>query len=158
MTTLGLTGFFKVQADADATESSATTTSAAAASVSTAATTAATASTTASSTDVTTIATSTGLADGTYVGDTDTNKWGPVQVQVTVSGGTITAVDVLQSPDENDKDVSINSRALPTLVQETLTAQSADVDGVSGATYTSDSYKVSLQSAIDQARAAAVAS
>jgi uncharacterized protein with FMN-binding domain len=52
--------------------------------------------------------------------------------------------------------VSINARATPTLASEVLSAQSASIDTVSGATYTSDSYKVSLQSAIDLARATAV--
>lgn len=97
----------------------------------------------------------TGLADGTYTGATDTNKWGPVQVQITVSGGVITEVVALQTPDDDDKSVRINDEAVPILVSETLAAQSADVDSVSGATYTSDSYKVSLQSAIDLAKATA---
>jgi uncharacterized protein with FMN-binding domain len=96
------------------------------------------------------------LADGTYAGSTDTNKWGPVQVQVTVSGGRITGVVALQTPTDDRKSVSINQRATPTLATETLAAQSAQIDTVSGATYTSDSYQVSLQSAIDLARAAAV--
>ncbi len=51
----------------------------------------------------------------------------------------------------------INQQALPTLISETLTAQSSDVDTVSGATYTSESYRASLQTAIDDARAAATA-
>ena len=55
---------------------------------------------------------------------------------------------------DDRKSVSINERALPTLIQEALTAQSADVDTVSGATYTSNSYRDSLQSAIDAAKAA----
>lgn len=103
----------------------------------------------------TTATTSSGLADGTYVGDTDTNRWGPVQVQITVEGGVITAVDVLQSPSGDHTSIQINDQAVPWLVSETLAAQSADVDTVSGATYTSDSYRQSLQTAIDQARAAA---
>ena len=61
----------------------------------------------------------------------------------------------LQVPNSNSKDVSINNRAVPILVQSTLTAQSANISSVSGATYTSGSYKQSLQSAIDAARAAA---
>ncbi|MBW0119275.1 FMN-binding protein, partial [Pseudonocardia abyssalis] len=78
-------------------------------------------------------------------------RWGPVQVQLTVADGVITAVDVVQYPQGNDKDQRINARALPVLVQETLGAQSADVDMVSGATVTSEGYLESLQSAIDQA-------
>jgi uncharacterized protein with FMN-binding domain len=96
------------------------------------------------------------LADGTYAGATATNKWGPVQVQITVTGGTITEVTALQTPTDDRKSVAINQRATPTLASEVLSAQSAAIDTVSGATYTSDSYKVSLQSAIDLARSTAL--
>jgi uncharacterized protein with FMN-binding domain len=58
---------------------------------------------------------------------------------------------VIDYPSSNGKDQQINARALPVLVQETLDAQSADIDMVSGATYTSDGYTESLQSALDQA-------
>jgi uncharacterized protein with FMN-binding domain len=73
-----------------------------------------------------------------------------VQVKVTFSGSTITAIDVLQSPDSNGRDMEINQRALPILEQEALASQSANIDTVSGATYTSEGYIQSLQSAIDQ--------
>ena len=78
-------------------------------------------------------------------------RWGPVQVQITVSAGTITAVDVLQYPHGNGKDQQINAYALPILVQDTLSAQSANIDMVSGATVTSDGYVESLQAALDEA-------
>jgi uncharacterized protein with FMN-binding domain len=81
-------------------------------------------------------------------------RYGPVQVQVQITDGAISEVAVVQYPDGDSKSVRINSRALPALRTESLTAQSADVDTVSGATYTSDAYVRSLQSAIDQARAA----
>jgi uncharacterized protein with FMN-binding domain len=84
-------------------------------------------------------------------GDAADTRWGPVQVQLTVTGGTITAVSVVEYPDNNGKDKQINARALPILVRETLKAQSADIDMVSGATVTSDGYVESLQSALDQA-------
>jgi uncharacterized protein with FMN-binding domain len=87
----------------------------------------------------------------TYTGDSASTRWGPVQVQITVAGGTITDVSVVDYPQENGKDQQINARALPVLVQETLDAQSADIDMVSGATVTSDGYVESLQSALDQA-------
>jgi uncharacterized protein with FMN-binding domain len=87
----------------------------------------------------------------TYTGDPASTRWGPVQVQITVADGTITDVSVVDYPQENGKDQQINARALPVLVQETLTAQSADIDMVSGATVTSDGYVESLQSALDQA-------
>lgn len=78
-------------------------------------------------------------------------QWGPVQVQLTVSGGTITKVSVLQYPNGNSRDVEIANFSLPVLIQETLKSQSASIDMVSGATYTSTGYLQSLQSAIDQA-------
>ena len=92
-----------------------------------------------------------GGSSGTVTGDAADTRWGPVQVQLTVSGGTITDVQVVEYPDGNGKDQQINARALPVLVQETLDAQSADIDMVSGATVTSEGYLESLQSALDQA-------
>ena len=65
-------------------------------------------------------------------------------------------VAVEQSPDSDGKSVRINQRALPLLQSEALSAQSAKVDTVSGATYTSAAYAKSLQAAIDEARAAGV--
>jgi len=78
-------------------------------------------------------------------------RWGPVQVQITVDDGTITDVEVVDYPTENGKDQQINARALPVLVSETLDAQSADIDMVSGATVTSEGYLESLQGALDEA-------
>lgn len=78
-------------------------------------------------------------------------QWGPVQVQITVRGGTITAVKVLQYPSGNSRDVEIANYALPILIKETTQNQSAQIDMVSGATFTSDGYVQSLQSALDQA-------
>ncbi len=84
-------------------------------------------------------------------GDAVQTQWGPVQVSVTVSGGKVTDVAVLQQPDGNGRDQQINSYALPILRQEALTAQSASIDMVSGATVTSQGYVSSLQSALDKA-------
>ena len=112
--------------------------------------------TSAAATPTTVAASTTGLADGTYAGSTDTNKWGPVQVQITVSGGQLTKVVALQTPTDDRKSITINQRATPTLASEALSAQGADIDTVSGATYTSESYATSLQSAIDLARTAAL--
>ncbi|MEV6479928.1 FMN-binding protein [Streptomyces sp. NPDC051576] len=82
---------------------------------------------------------------GTVVkGTTIQTEKGPVQVQVTFDGDKITAVKLLQQPDHPQ-----TVAAVPVLVSETLKAQSADVDTVSGATITSDAYKKSLQAAID---------
>jgi uncharacterized protein with FMN-binding domain len=87
----------------------------------------------------------------TVTGSVAQTQWGPVQVQLSVSGGKITKVDVVQYPSGNGKDQEINSFALPILTKETVDAQSADIDMVSGATVTSDGYLESLQSAIDKA-------
>ncbi len=87
----------------------------------------------------------------TVLGQVSHTRWGPVQVQITVSGRTVTAATAVQVPNENRRDVEINARAVPVLEQEALQAQSADIDGVSGATLTSEGYVASLQSALDQA-------
>lgn len=89
-----------------------------------------------------------------YNGNIVNTRYGPVQVQVQITDGAISEVAVVEYPNGDNKSVRINARALPRLRTEALTAQSATVDTVSGATYTSDAYVVSLQSAIDQARAA----
>jgi uncharacterized protein with FMN-binding domain len=94
---------------------------------------------------------STSTTATTFTGAAASTKYGPVQVQITVSDGTVTDVSVIDYPSNNGKDQQINARALPVLVQETLKAQSADIDMVSGATYTSEGYETSLQSALDQA-------
>src|SRR4051794_2940220 len=94
---------------------------------------------------------SSSAASGTGTGAAADTRWGPVQVQITVADGSITDVSVVQYPTSNGKDQEINARALPILIQETLKAQSASIDMVSGATYTSDGYVTSLQSALDQA-------
>lgn len=97
------------------------------------------------------------LKKGSFTGAVSSNKWGDVQVRISVAGGKITGVTALKTPDHRPKSVRINDRAVPLLKAEVLTAQSASINNVSGATYTSDSYKVSLQSAIDQARGVATA-
>lgn len=88
---------------------------------------------------------------GKYDGGAADTRYGPVQVRITLSDGRITDVQVLQVPNESGRDVEINNSAVPVLVQETLQAQSAQIDTVSGATYTSEGYLESLQSAIDAA-------
>ena len=88
----------------------------------------------------------------TVTGDVAQTQWGPVQVQLTEQGAKITAVSVLQYPNGNHRDAEINDYALPILINETIQAQSAKIDMVSGATVTSDGYVRSLQSALDQGR------
>jgi uncharacterized protein with FMN-binding domain len=87
----------------------------------------------------------------TTTGSVVSTRWGPVQVQITTVGRTVTAVAVLQQPDGNPRDVEINDEALPVLVAETTAASSADIDMVSGATVTSEGYVQSLQAALDSA-------
>ena len=94
---------------------------------------------------------SSAATSGTVTGTAADTRWGPVQVQLTVANGSITNVSVVEYPDSNGRDQEINAQALPILIQETLKAQSANIDMVSGATYTSDGYVTSLQSALDQA-------
>jgi len=86
----------------------------------------------------------------TVTGDAVDTRYGAVQVEVTFSGTTITAVRTVQSPSGNGRDIEINDQALPILQQEALSSQSANIDTVSGATYTSEGYIQSLQSAIDK--------
>ncbi|WP_181804321.1 FMN-binding protein [Streptomyces shenzhenensis] len=87
----------------------------------------------------------------TVTGNTVQTRWGPVQVKVTVKNGKITDVTAVQYPSDNPRDQQINDYALPQLRSEALAAQSASIDTVSGATYTSEGYQQSLQSALDSA-------
>ena len=76
--------------------------------------------------------------------------YGVVQVQVTFQNGQITDVATLQAPSDNRHSADISSYATPQLRSEALSAQSAQINTVSGATYTSEAYTQSLQSALDQ--------
>jgi uncharacterized protein with FMN-binding domain len=87
----------------------------------------------------------------TISGQSVQTRYGTVQVQVTVSGKQITNVQFLQLTADDPRSQEINSAAGPILLQETLSAQSSQIDTVSGATYTSEGYLQSLQSALDQA-------
>jgi uncharacterized protein with FMN-binding domain len=87
----------------------------------------------------------------TTTGSVIQTRWGPVQVEITVTNDKIGDVRVVQYPNGNHRDAEINDEALPILVQETLDAQSAKIDMVSGATVTSEGYLKSLQSALDEA-------
>ncbi|MGW0335982.1 FMN-binding protein [Streptomyces sp. NPDC003011] len=100
-------------------------------------------------------ASSPGAAPGssTVAGTTVTTEKGPVQVEVTFAGQKITAVKLLQQPNHPQ-----TTAAVPKLIAETLQAQSADIDTVSGATITTEGYKESLQAAIDENARAASAS
>lgn len=86
----------------------------------------------------------------TVTGDKVDTQWGPVQVQITVTAGKITAAQAVVYPQGNPRDQEINSYAVPALNAEALAASSASIDTVSGATYTSQGYIQSLQSALDK--------
>jgi len=92
-----------------------------------------------------------GYADGTFTGQDVSMRYGDVQVQVTVSGGAVSDVTALQLPDGDGHSARISSIVEPMLRSEALQAQSASIDLVSGATYTSGAYQQSLQSALDAA-------
>ena len=136
--TVGVLGFHahlpSVQAAASTTSSTA------------AATTAATATASASSTSSSSSSGVSGTATGTAV---DT-RYGPAQVKVTVKNGKITNVETVELQSNDPHSQMISSSAAPVLKQEVLSKQTADVDVVSGATYTSASYLQSLQSALDK--------
>jgi uncharacterized protein with FMN-binding domain len=87
----------------------------------------------------------------TYTGTAVNTRYGVIQVKVTVSAKKITDVAFVQLTAFDDRSQRINSDAAPILLQETLAAQSAKIDSVSGASYTSAGYEQSLQSALDQA-------
>ncbi|MFF0301105.1 FMN-binding protein [Streptomyces sp. NPDC004562] len=91
---------------------------------------------------------------GTVTGDAARTQYGAVQVRLTVAGGKITKAEAVQAPKGGQSD-QVTANAVPKLNQAAVAAQSADIDAVSGATYTSAGYKQSLQSAIDKANAAA---
>lgn len=77
--------------------------------------------------------------------------YGPVQIRITYAAGRVTGVVAVQLPSGRSRDAEINNYAVPILERETIAAQSANINSVSGATYTSDGYVRSLQSALDAA-------
>ena len=86
----------------------------------------------------------------TLDGQTVDTRWGPVQVEAVIStSGQICDVDAIQSPNSQGRSVRINDQALPILHTEVMQAQSANINGVSGATVTSRGYHRSLQSILD---------
>ncbi|MFI1396696.1 FMN-binding protein [Streptomyces sp. NPDC020681] len=87
----------------------------------------------------------------TVLGDVADTQYGPVQVRITVSGGKVTAADAVKSPSSDANSRQIAANAIPKLNQAAVTAQSAQIDAVSGASYTSEGYIKSLQSALDKA-------
>jgi uncharacterized protein with FMN-binding domain len=87
----------------------------------------------------------------TVTGDAVATQYGNVQLKVTITGGKITAITPVQLPSGDPRSSEISSYAVPQLRQSALAKQSAAVDAVSGATFTSAGYKAALQSALDRA-------
>jgi uncharacterized protein with FMN-binding domain len=104
---------------------------------------------TASATAATTQSGSTKATSGTFLGDPSTMRYGTVQVQITINGGKITDAQAVRVPTgENQR---YTDRAIPIMRQNTLAAQSSNITGVSGASYTAYAWYVSLQSALKKA-------
>ncbi|GLW57451.1 FMN-binding protein [Kitasatospora phosalacinea] len=93
---------------------------------------------------------SAGAVSGTFPGSVVDTRYGPVQVQAVLTSGRLTDVTVLQQT-EGGRSTQIDAYALPRLKAEAMKAQSAHIDVVSGATYTSTGYAASLQAALDAA-------
>lgn len=89
--------------------------------------------------------------DGSYTGSVADAFYGNIQVKAVISGGKITDVQFLQYPSDRRQSIAINTQAMPMLKQEAIQAQSAQVDGVSGASASSGAFIQSLQSALSQA-------
>ncbi len=90
--------------------------------------------------------------NGSYTGSAADAYYGTVQVRAMVQGGKVSNVEFLQYPNDRGTSIYINGIAMPQLVQEAIAAQSAQVDGVSGATATSQAFVQSLASALAQAK------
>lgn len=91
--------------------------------------------------------------DGTYTGSEEDAHWGYVMVVASVTNGMLTDIQIAEYPNHRNRSVEINDYALPALIEESIQAQSAEVDMVSGATDTSRAFIRSLDSALQQALA-----
>ncbi len=91
-----------------------------------------------------------GSGNGTATGDAVDTQYGPAQVRVTVKSGKIVSIEAVELQSNDPRSQQISSSAAPILQQEALSAQSAAIDAVSGASFTSASYDQSLQSALDK--------
>lgn len=99
----------------------------------------------------TTPAASSGNHDGTYDGDVIQTQYGPMQVEIVIAGGTITDAKTLQQPGSDRTSQQINAQVIPILVKATTDYQSVQFGNVSRATISTNAYKESAQSALDQA-------
>jgi uncharacterized protein with FMN-binding domain len=91
------------------------------------------------------------LVNGTFAGATSKTDYGPVQISITVANSKIVAVTPLQLPSAQPYDIELNNKAVPILTSQTLAAQSSNIQGVSGASYTSQGWYDSLVSALAKA-------
>ena len=91
------------------------------------------------------------LKDGTYTGNTTSSMYGPAQAQIIITAGKITDVNFLQYPSDRAASLRKSQMAMPVVKQEVIQSQSANVDTVSGATQTSESFIQSISSALSQA-------
>jgi uncharacterized protein with FMN-binding domain len=91
-----------------------------------------------------------GSANGTVTGPVEETQFGPVQLQITFASGKISDVQALQLPSDRQRSAQISSYVAPILRQEVLTAQNAQIQLISGATYTSYAYELSVQAILDQ--------
>jgi uncharacterized protein with FMN-binding domain len=92
-----------------------------------------------------------GYADGVYTGPAADAYYGIIRLQALVQNGRLTALKILQYPSDRRTSIRINRQALPMLRDEAISAQSADVDIISGATLTSKAFVQSLRGALKQA-------
>jgi uncharacterized protein with FMN-binding domain len=92
-----------------------------------------------------------GYRDGTFRGDPANAYWGRVEVRISIAGGRIDTIELLDTPHTHPRSVTGNQRAMPILMREAMTAQRAKVDAVSGATDSSEAFMRSLDSALRQA-------
>ena len=92
-------------------------------------------------------------SSNTVLGSAVDTRWGPVQVQLSIAGHKVVGVKTPQYPNHKQRSQEINTRALPLYRDEVLTLQSAQIDVVSGATDTWSGYALSLQAALDDAKA-----
>jgi len=97
--------------------------------------------------------TSGAYVDGTYVGSVTDAYYGSMQVEAVISGGRLSTVKVLQYPSDRRTSVEINQQALPMLITEAVSAQSANIDAISGASASSPAFIQSLSSALAKAKA-----
>ena len=102
-------------------------------------------------TDVPTAAAASAWRDGTYTGPVADAFYGPLQVQAVIETGRLADVKVVRYPDDRPESIQVNEHSNPLLRAEALSAQSAAVDIVSGATQSSEAFQTSLAAALEQA-------